>query len=147
MTSPADLRNEGQDAAVAADVAAHRMHADYILEALDHLATYYRQPWTCDDVRRVAANCASDDGSTFDPAPNLLPALIGVAVGKGEIVRQPHDARSGRRSRRASRVGTYLGAQFTQTPSALPLPAEVEEPGEAVSDFPCCAPARPAVTH
>jgi len=147
MSTGADLRNEGQDAVIAADVAVHRMHADYIREALDGYARWGRTPWTCDDVRRTAKELAEHEGVTFDPAPNLLPALIGVAVGKGEIVRQPVDARSGRRSRRASRVGTYLGARFTQTPSALPLPAEVEEPGEAVSDFPCCAPARPAVTQ
>ena len=131
MTTGQDLRNDGQDATIAADVAAHRMFADYIREALDNFARWGRTPWTCDDVRRVAKELAEGEGRTFDPAPNLLPALIGVAVGKGEIVRQPHDARSSRRSRRASRVGTYLGVKYAaQTPPVvLPPAAGVEGPG------------------
>ncbi len=113
--NPADLRDAGQDAVIAADAAVHRQHGDYIREALDGFARWGRTPWTCDDVRRVAKELAEAEGRTFDPAPNLLPALIGVAVGKGEIVRQPRDVNSTRRSRRASRVGTYLGARFAES--------------------------------
>ena len=133
MSTAADLRNDGQDAAIAADVAAHRLHGDYIREALDNFARWGRTPWTCDDVRRVARELAENEGRTFDPAPNLLPALIGVAVGKGEIVRQPHDVNSTRRSRHASRVGTYLGVKHApQAPSGgrstAPTPAPPGSP-------------------
>ena len=110
------LRDSGQSATIAADVAIHRQFAADIRWAIDVAAAHFRDPWTCDDVRAMAAARAEMQGREFRPSDNLLPALIGVAVGKGEIVRQPTDARSGRRSRRASRVGTYLGTRYATTP-------------------------------
>lgn len=141
MSTAADLRDEGQDAAIAADMAVQKGYGDYIRAAIAWYAEHRSQPWTCDHIRGAAADLAhADDVVTFDPSPNLLPALIGVAVGKGEIVRQPRDARSGRRSRRASRVGTYLGVKYvTPAPSvgATPAAAEVEGAGRGGAAIPC----------
>lgn len=112
MTIGQHLRDAGQDATIAADVSVTNDHGRYIRDAIDYYATHVSTPWTCDHIRGAAADFAHAEGRTFDPAPNLLPALIGVAVGKGQIVRQSVDATSGRRSRRSSRVGRYLGAKY-----------------------------------
>ena len=116
MTSGPALRNAGQDAAIAADVAAHRGAGEYIREAMGFMAEDWDVPWTCDDVREFAADFAKHDGNDFNPSTNLLPSLIGVAVGKGEIVRLTGDVNSTRRSRHASKVGRYLGAKYAPTP-------------------------------
>lgn len=111
----AQLRDQGQAAVLAADVAAHKGYGDYIREAIDIKATHHTDPWTCDDVRLLASTIARIEGVDFTPSPNLLPALIGNAVGRGVIVRVS-DATSTRRSRRAARVGRYLGARHADTP-------------------------------
>ena len=115
MTTARALRDQGQDAAIAADVAAHKGYGDYIRQAIEEFAVVDTEPWTCDQVRQHAQFLAEQDGSDFRPSDNLLPAYIGSAVGQKQIVRVS-DATSTRRSRRAARVGRYLGARYAVTP-------------------------------
>jgi len=104
-------RHEGQAAVIAADVAAHRGYADYVREALDGLIEL-GDPWrfTAEDVRTDAHWCAERDGRDFDPAPNLIPAILGGYARAGRIVRV-NDVASTRRSRHGSRIGVWRAAR------------------------------------
>lgn len=98
------LRNRGQSDVIAADKAAHREYANLVREALDALILLNVNggTFTADDIRDRAATCALADDLPFDPAPNLIPAVIGGYAAAGRIERVG-DYHSARRSRRYSR--------------------------------------------
>ena len=111
MTTGLTLRHEGQAASLAGDTAPHRQFARYIEDAIDHLAGIRGGEFTADVVRELASAEARKDGVNLAlAAPNLLPSLMGIAAREGRIVRLPRDVNSTRRTRHASRIGTYTGA-------------------------------------
>ena len=84
MTTPTQLRAEGQSAVLAADVAAHKQYTADIRFALAwSIESGVR--FTADDIRRRAEDYARINGRDFDPAPNLLPAIIGGEAAAGHI--------------------------------------------------------------
>lgn len=109
MTTPLDLRHEGQAAVIAADTAPHRGYAHYFRDAIETLSAD-GLPFSVDVIRTVAKTAWLYDGNgAFDPAPNLLPAVIGGYAAAGRIVRC-NEYHSDRKSRKYGRNGVYRAA-------------------------------------
>lgn len=105
MTTPTQLRAQGQADVIAADVAAHKQYAKDIRFALSwSIESGVR--FTADDIRRRAEDYARINGRAFDPAPNLLPALIGGEATAGRIRAVDH-VQSTRTSRRAGWIRVW----------------------------------------
>jgi hypothetical protein len=88
----AELRDRGVEAALAADLAGHRLYREDVEAVLDRLAAAGR-PFTADDVR---AQLPDDVRERMSPA--LLPAVIRTASSRDEIRALGYST-----SRRASR--------------------------------------------
>lgn len=113
------LRHQGQAATLAADQSVVRGHGDFIRAALDAYVSN-GDKFSADDVREVAARLAADCGHTFDPSPNLLPAILGGAAASGRIVSVGW-VNSTRRTRHASKNRVYR-AKHPTTSAADPTP-------------------------
>lgn len=108
MTTATQLRTEGQEATLAADVAAHKQYTADIRFALAwSIESGVR--FTADDIRRRAEDYARINGRDFDPAPNLLPAIIGGEAAAGHIKAVGH-AQCTRPSRRAGWMRVWRAA-------------------------------------
>lgn len=96
-----ELRAEGTDATIAADVAPHRMAGPHIKAAIAELAQSGRT-FDADDVRALLPE------GVVPHSPNLLPAHMGAAAAKGLIV-PVGLTRTRRASRRSSRNLLWVG--------------------------------------
>lgn len=101
-----ELRDQGMEAVIAADVSVHRGAGEYIKDTIAELARTGRE-FTAEDVRaELAGNPKVVDALAMKP--NLLPALMGSASKSGQIIsvgmRRPKRA-----SRRASRNLVWIG--------------------------------------
>lgn len=93
-------RNRGQEANLAAAVAAHRRYREAAEVVLDELVAS-GQPFTAEDIRRGVPH-------GIEPhSPNVLPSLIGTWAARRRIV-PCGEYRSRRRSRRASRNRVWV---------------------------------------
>ena len=112
MTTPTQLRAEGQADVIAADVAAHKQYAADIRFALAwSIESGVR--FTADAIRRRAEDYARINGRHFDPAPDLLPAIIGGEAAAGRIRAVGH-VQCTRTSRRAGWMRVWEVAPTTQ---------------------------------
>ena len=106
MTTPMDLRNEGQAATIAADCAAHRGAGEYIAAVIEEYADSGRE-FTADDVREALRDNEKVRAALID-RPNLLPAHLGSAARRG-LIEGVAFYRPSRASRRASRNLVWKG--------------------------------------
>lgn len=123
MTSPADLRDEGQAVVLAADAAINRGYADLIAEAVDYFGSGLTA-FTAEEIREYIEDHHPD---ARPHSPNVIGATLGGMAAAGYI-----EAISYLPSRRPSsrhRVLRLWKRPLHKAPSALPLPAEVEEAG------------------
>ncbi|GGU73499.1 hypothetical protein [Lentzea flava] len=93
-------RKQGQEANLAAAVAAHRRHREAAEVVLDELVAS-GQPFTAEDIRRGIPTGIEAH------SPNVLPSLIGTWAARRRIV-PCGEYRSRRRSRRASRNRVWV---------------------------------------
>lgn len=108
MTTATQLRDQGWDAVQAADAAINRLFRTYLESALVDCIEA-GEPFSADDIRAQAKKRAELDDRLFDPAPNLLPSVIGRAAQAGVIVRTG-TVNARRKTRHASRNGVYVSA-------------------------------------
>lgn len=106
MTTGIELRGQGAEAVIAADVAVHRGAGVFIRSVIQEYADSGVE-FTAEDVRE-----ALKDNTIvvreLSSKPNLLPALMGNAS-KGGLIRCVGMCRSSRASRRASRNLVWVG--------------------------------------
>ena len=106
MTIGTQLRDDGMEAVIAADVAVHRGAGVFIRSVIQEYADSGVE-FTAEDVREALRD---NDLVVRELAskPNLLPALMGHAS-KGGVIRCVGMCRSSRASRRASRNLVWVG--------------------------------------
>lgn len=106
MTTGIELRDEGTEAVIAADVAVHRNAGIIIKNTIEQLARTGNE-FTADDVRQALTDNPKVVAALKEH-PNLMPALIANASKSGRIA--PVGLyRPTRSSRRASRNLVWRG--------------------------------------
>lgn len=101
MTTPLDLRHEGIDANLAADVAPHRGYGEtlrVVIESLPH-----GDEFSADDIRSFMSTYHYD---VTPHHPNVLPSVFGTLAAAGVIVRVG-EVNAARRSRHGSRNAVW----------------------------------------
>lgn len=104
MTTPLDLRHEGQAANLAADTAAHRGYGELVRGFIDGMPRGYE--FSADDVRRAMDQLHRDSAPHH---PNVLPSVFGTLAAQGVIVRVG-EVNAARRSRHGSRNAVWRRA-------------------------------------
>lgn len=106
MTTGAELRDQGIEAVIAADVAVHRSAGTFIRHAIEDLA-HSGHEFTADDVRGVLADNPKVV-TALREHPNLMPSFFAHASRSG-LIEAVGLYRPSRSSRRASRNLVWRG--------------------------------------
>jgi len=141
MTSPADLRNEGQADVLAADAAAHRGYADLIARAVDVFGGMGLD-FDAEILRRWIGMNYPD---ARPHSPNVIGATLGGLAAAGRI--RAVGYRSSTRPSSRCRVLRIWQVVTTPPAGAAPVAAGVEEAGRGGAVPTPAPPSSPGWSH